>query len=175
MSKKSFSWKEQLQVGDRGEELLMEHYPSPLVVYPEHRADFRRLSDGKLIELKTDTYGLDKTENLFIERWGNIEQRKPGGPFRARKDRVPVFIYYFIRHNVWLEFDSKELCKLVERLTKKSKLVYIKSHGWAVAGYKVPIRDVLSIAQVHTFETPSVSGLADWRAFLERTEKEEGK
>jgi len=171
VSKKSFSWKEQLQVGDRGEELYMEHSPYPLVVYPKHKADFRRLSDGALVELKTDTYGLDKTENCFFERWGNLEKKKPGGPWRARKDSVSVFVYYFVRHNIWLEFNTKQLCSLLDKLTKKSKLIPVKTHGWIVLGYKVPIRDVLSIAQVHTFETPSVSGLADWRAFLERTEK----
>ena len=171
MSSKSFKWKDQLEVGSRGEELLMEHYPTPLVIYAAHRADFRRLSDGKLVELKTDTYSLEKTENIFAERWGNIEEKKPGGPWRARKDRVGVFIYYFSGHNVWLEWDTKELCKLLDKLTKKSKLVYIKSSGWCVAGYKVAIRDVLSIAKVHAFETPSVNGAADWQAFLLRTEK----
>ena len=71
-----------------------------------------------------------------MERWGNIEEKKPGGPWRARKDRVPVFCYMFVRHNVWLEWDTKELCKLFDKLTKKAKLVYIKSGGWAVAGWQ---------------------------------------
>lgn len=168
MNKKSFSWREQLQVGDRGEELLLEHYPSPLVVYPANKADFRRLSDGKLLELKTDTYSLEHTENCFFERWGNLDKTKPGGPWRARKDSVPIFIYYFVRHNIWLEWDTKELCKVLDKKCKKSKLIPVKTHGWAVLGYKVPILDVLSISQVHTFETSSVSGREEWEKFMRR-------
>ena len=149
----------------RGEELFMEYHPEPLVVYPKHAADFRRLSDGALVELKTDTYNLEHTKNCFFERWGNQEERKPGGPWRARKDRVKVFAYMFVRHNVWLEWDTKELCKRLDKLTKDMKLVYIKSSHWVVAGYKVPIADVLDIATVFTFETESVSGKAEAKKY----------
>jgi hypothetical protein len=168
---KTFTWREQLAVGDRGEELFMQHYPEPLTVFPEHRADFRRVSDGLLIELKTDTYSLEKTENCFMERWGDATREKVGGPWRSRRDRVPVFVYYFVRHNVWLEWNTKELCKLLERLTKKQSLIYIKNQGWLVQGYKVPIQSVLHLATVHTFKHAGIDGAKEWKAFLKRTEK----
>jgi len=166
MKGRTFTWKEQLAVGDRGEELVMQYYPEALTVYPEHKADFRRVSDGKLVELKTDTYSLEKTDNCFFERWGDVEKKAPGGPWRARRDRVPVFIYYFVRHNVWLEWDTKKLCTRLDRLTKKQGLIYIKSNGWVVQGYKVPIQAVLDLADVYTFEHGGINGSKEWDIFM---------
>lgn len=175
---KSFSWQEQLAVGSRGEALFAEYYPEPVTVFAPHKADFRRVSDGALIELKTDDYNLEKTENFFFERYGNLERTKPGGPWRARKDRVSVFVYYFVRHNIMFEFETKALCKVLEKLTKKMGLICVKSQGWAVLGWKVPIADVLEAMKfgeekygVFGFKHAGIDGQKEWKAFKERAAK----
>lgn len=137
MKNKQFDWQTQLHLGNRGEELFMEYYHEPLIVYPEHKADFKRLSDGKLVELKTDSYNMDKTPYFFFERWSDVHKKKPGGPWRSTRDRVGVFVYMFVRHNVYYEFDSKELVARLNRLTSKQGLVYVKNKAWVTGGYKV--------------------------------------
>ena len=72
-----------------------------------------------------------------------MEKTKPGGPWRARKDRVGIFVYYFVRHNLMFEFNTKSLCKVLEKLTKKKGFICVKNRGWAVLGWKVSIPRVL--------------------------------
>jgi hypothetical protein len=153
MTDSKWDFKKQLTVGDRGEELFMEHYHSPLIVYPEHKADFKRVSDGKLVELKTDTYNMEKTPNFFWERWGDVHKEKPGGPWRALADRVPIFVYMFVRHNVYYEFsDLKALCKLLDQLTEKKGMIYIKNRNWITGGYAIPRELVKHLYKEHRFE-----------------------
>lgn len=195
---KVFDWKEQLQVGDRGQELFAQYYPHPVTIFPEHKADFRRVTDGALVELKSDTYSLEKTDNFFFERWGDISRTKPGGPWRARRDRVSVFVYYYVRHNLMFEFESKSLCKVLDKLTKKLSPICIKSNGWAVLGFKVPILSVLAELvraelskartsgpdmlgtmesggaqySVYGFKHADIDGEAEWQKFLSKDRKD---
>lgn len=152
---KVFDFKEQLVMGSRGEELFMEYYHSPLVVYPEHKADFKRISDGKLVELKCDSYNLLKTPNFFFERWSDVHKEKPGGPWRARKDRVGVYCYMFVRHNVYFEFeDVKALTDILDKLTAGKGMIYVKNKGWVTGGYIVPRDAVAHLYKEHRF-TPA--------------------
>lgn len=149
---KSFGWKEQLKVGTRGEELFIQNYHSPLVIVPEHKVDFRRVTDGKTIELKTDTYNIAKTPNFFWERFSDVHKKTPGGPWRARKDRVDIYCYYFVRHNLYFEFtDIKRLCKELEKLTKRQGLVFVKNRAWITGGYTVPREKVAHLYTEHQF------------------------
>jgi hypothetical protein len=141
--KKKWDFRDQLVVGSRGEELFLQHYHSPLVIYPEHRADFKRVSDGALVELKSDTYNIDKTPYFFMERWSDFHQKKPGGPWQSREKRVDVFCYLFVRHNIYYEFnDLKVLTKELDKLTDKQGMVFVKNKGWVTAGFKV-LREAL--------------------------------
>ena len=152
----TFDWKTQLVVGSRGEELILANYHEPLVIYPENKADFRRLSDRKLVELKSDSYNLSKTEFMFFERFSDITEKtakKAGGPWRARRDRVGVFVYYFARHNTYYNFeDVKGLCARLDKLTKKQGLIAIKNRAWITGGYKVRRDLVEDLATIHVFD-----------------------
>lgn len=143
MSKSDWNFKKQLLVGDRGEELFLQYYPNPVEVYPGREYDFTCKKTGAKIELKTDTYNMDKTPNFFLERYSDINRKTPGGPWRSYEDKVDIFCYYFVRHNIWFQFNNLEL--LIERLnilTKKKGLIYVKNQGWVTGGYTVP-RDKL--------------------------------
>lgn len=148
------SFWDSLKVGTRGEELLIQHYHEPLVVIPDRYADFRRVTDGKTVELKTDTYNVTKTQNYFFERYSDFHKKTPGGPWRARKDRVGVFVYYFVRSNLYFNFeDVKALCKEIERIVKRKKqgLILVKNRGYITAGYTIPRDSLAHLCTEHTF------------------------
>ena len=139
MSKdKAWTFQEQLTIGNRGEELFLERYPRKLEIYPGREYDFTVKSSREKLELKTDTYNINKSDNFFFERFSDVHKETPGGPWRAHKDKIDIFCYYFVRHNIWFEFrDIPALVKELNSLTKSSGLVYIKNRGWITGGYKV--------------------------------------
>lgn len=132
-----FDFKEQLKIGNRGENLFLDLYPSWELVKENH-ADFRCTDTGDLIELKTDTYGHDKTPNFFIERYSNYQRKTPGSIWQAHKNGASRFYYYFINSNVYYEFlDIKKVIDRVEKLCENQGYVLIPNKGWTTAGWKV--------------------------------------
>lgn len=165
----TFTFKDQLVVGDRGEELFQQYYPTKLELYPGREYDFTCTETGKTVELKTDTYSLFKTENFFMERYSDIDKKedKPGGPWRALKDNVNLFCYMFVRENVYFEFDITQ--KLIDRLdeyTERKGLVYIKNRGWITGGYKVPRKIVEEFYIARGFLHNGIDGHANLQEIL---------
>lgn len=138
----TFDFKQQLAVGNKGEKWFTENYHSPLVLIPEHYADFKRISDGRIVELKTDTYSLAKTPNFFIERYSDFHKKSPGGIWQSKEKRVQVFCYLFINDGVYYEFDLralvKELTPIADELEAKGKFRWIKNRAWVTAGFPYP-------------------------------------
>jgi len=148
----NWDFKAQLEVGDRGEQLFLEHYPRKLTIYPERAYDFT-CSSGAKIELKTDTYNMEKTENFFMERYSDVHRETVGGPWRAAGDDVDIFCYYFVRHNTWFQFnDIPALVERLNELTTGKGLVYIKNRGWVTGGYKVKRDELEDLFDVWEFE-----------------------
>jgi hypothetical protein len=150
---KVHDFQEQLALGRRGEELFLEHYREPLALATVYSHDFVRLTDGAKLELKLDDYNPDKYPNFFLERWGNLEEKKPGGPWRARRDRIDVFIYYFVRANIYYEFtDLDRLLKHVERNESSYRVINVKNKGWITQGYLVPREELSEYYEKYTLE-----------------------
>lgn len=150
---KRWDFKEQLQLGDRGEQLFLERYPRKLEIFPGREYDFTVKSSREKLELKTDSYNMDKSDNFFFERFSDVARETPGGPWRAAKDSVDIFCYYFVRHNLWFEFrDLPALTKKLDEMTKKQGLVYIKNRGWTTAGYKVNRESLSEFYSVWQFD-----------------------
>lgn len=150
----AFDFKTQLEVGSRGEELFLERYPTKLIVHPHHAYDFDCERTGRKIELKTDTYNIHKTSNFFMERYSDVHKKSPGGVWQSIEKGVDTFCYYFVRHNVWFQFDDLPL--LIDRLndlTKKQGLVYIKNKGWVTAGYKIARDDLADLFDVWSWDS----------------------
>lgn len=149
----SFDFNIQLTVGSRGEELFLERYPSELIVHPEHAYDFDCVKTGAKIELKTDTYDINKTDNFFIERYSDVHKKSPGGVWQSYEKGVTIFCYYFVRNNIWFQFN--DLPKLITRLndlTANQGMIYIKNKGWVTAGFKVNRDDLSDLFDVWEFE-----------------------
>lgn len=138
MSKKLFDFKAQMNIGDKGESDFMRFYADlKPVKSPDRAADFI-LSDGKTVELKTDTYGMDETANFFMEIFSDSRTGSIGGPYRALKDNIDYFVYYFKKDGTFFWFDTKTLCDTMTLIGTKCKTRDIRNKGWTAQGHLVP-------------------------------------
>jgi len=152
MTNKTWSFKEQLVVGDRGQELFLQHYPKQLDIHPGRDGDFIERNSGKKIELKTDTYNMEKTPNFFIERYSDVDKKSPGSVWQARAHGCEIFCYMFVRHNIWFQFNDLE--KLEDRLnslTEGKGLIYIKNRGWVTGGITIPRNALSDLYNIYEF------------------------
>jgi hypothetical protein len=138
-----FDWQDQLEVGDVGETDFLRYYKK---LAPKKSKDLTVdfwLKGGLSVELKTDTYDMAKTSNFFMELYGN-EQKKLGGPWRAKQDCVNLFVYYFKHNKTFFWFDPLTLTEVVDKIIQSKKLspVKIVNDGWAAEGYKIARTDV---------------------------------
>ncbi len=130
-----FDFNEQLDIGAAGEALFHKIYP-PLKKADGIKYDFEL--NGKSVELKTDSYSMDKTPNFFMEKIGNIDYNKVGGPWRAAKDDVDFFVYMFWPQKRCFWFRSKQLVEFLDEYCKDLYQVKIPNKGWTTSGFKVP-------------------------------------
>ena len=131
---KVFSFKEQLGVGATGERMFIEFYggtPSE-----DRKYDISH-TDGK-IELKTDTYSMEKTGNFFMEKFGSIEDSKIGGPWRAAQDDIDFFVYFYVTDKTFFWFKSKQLVEFLEKYTATLKAKTVRNKAYTTLGYAVP-------------------------------------
>jgi len=151
MSAKTFGFKNQQNVGDKGESDFKESYKSLSPIKSEERAIDFHLNTGESVEVKTDTYPMEKTANFFMETVSNSESGKLGGPFRARQDGVKFFVYYYLNNKQFFWFDTIKLCEKLEQLIaeKKYKIKSIKNKTWLTLGYAVPRADLESVLLKH--------------------------
>lgn len=149
---KVFDFQKQLRLGERGEQLFMEHYPKKLMIHPERDGDFIEINSGKKIELKSDSYNMEKTENFFFERFSNIETETPGSVWQAASHGCEIFCYQFVRHNVWFQFnDIPKLVTRLEEILGDRSLIWIKNKGWITGGFKVRREDLADLYTVWEF------------------------
>lgn len=135
-----FDFRRQLNVGNDGEALFKQHYADLKPVKSVDRSADFILGDGKKVELKTDTYGMEKTPNFFMEIYGQIEEGKLGGPWRAQQDAVEYFVYHYVRDKAFFWFETETLCAALDEmiLNKTVKSRDIKNRTWVTRGYLVP-------------------------------------
>jgi hypothetical protein len=142
VGRKVFTFKEQIEVGNKGEAWLKANYhmqPLQKLDYKSAIGDFMR-PDGKIIEIKTDTYPLARTQNFFLEYYSNLQKKSIGGPWRTFEHGADIFLYLFSSDNVY--FESTNVLSLVreaDEIIKRKKLrqVYIHNQGYTTTGYKV--------------------------------------
>ena len=152
MSKRVFQFNSQLQVGNIGEQFFLDNYPATLEKFSGRECDFKLVETGGLIEVKTDTYDAEKTENFFFERWSNQEKKTPGGPWRAKKDKIDIFCYLFINNKLCYEFGNmRGLVKRLNWLIKKIPPTEVKNRGFVTIGYKVPRKDLEGLYHLWDF------------------------
>ncbi len=135
MPSEIFGFKKQLSVGSTGENLFLKYYKDGA-----SKADgriFDLLYKGKTVELKTDTYPMQKTENYFMERYGSIEDKKEGGPWRAANDKVDYFVYFYLANKTFFWFESEPLVKFLNVHTPTLKCKTVANRGYTTMGFPV--------------------------------------
>lgn len=132
---KTFDFKEQLKIGDRGEKIFLELYPD---AKKEDTKKYDFSFRGKTVELKTDTYKMEDTPNLFMEHIADIKTGKMGGPWRALGDEVDYFVYMYLNEKVCYWFEPKPLVEFLEEYIKTVGYKTIRNKAWTSRGYTVP-------------------------------------
>jgi len=149
---RTFDFQEQLKVGTRGEELLLEYYPEKLKIWEGRDGDFITES-GIKIELKADSYNMDKTPNMFIEKYSDFDKKTPGSIWQAAGHGCKRFIYYFVRHNTWFECnDIPGLCKFIDDTYGHKGFILIKNKGWRTAGWAIPRTNLMPFFKEYKFD-----------------------
>lgn len=133
---KTFSFKEQLDIGTKGENMFLKYYPNA-TKSPVRAHDFNL--DGKKIELKTDTYPFSKTDNFFIERYSDYNKLKDGSVWQSA--HCDYFVYYFINEGIFFWFDMTKFREFLDKYIEGKSYVLIKNKGWTALGYKVNRED----------------------------------
>lgn len=153
---KLYGFKEQLGLGDESEVLFVQTFA---LQYPGiKKATTRKYdfdSDSGKLELKTDRYDVNRTENVFIERWSVLEQAKPGGPYQALTNGADHFIYWFHGQDWCLDCDDlKALIAILDSM--HYPMIQVKNKGYVGGGYKVPLELYRRLACVHTIHKAEV-------------------
>lgn len=123
------------------------------------KADFRIRDSSSYVEIKTESYCLSgkhgrHTQNLFMERYSDVDKQSPGGPWQA-VSKCKYFISFFPCCKTFYFFETKKLVRALDKLieTKQVKSIRIPNktgdNKWTTLGYPVPIE--LLEAQVFIF------------------------
>ncbi len=133
LHKKTFDFQEQMALGDKGEQDFLKYYKgakkSPVRA---HDFDFQ----GKKVELKTDYYKFEDTNNFFIERYSDYDKLKDGSVWQS--EHCDFFVYYFIHEKIFFWFDTKTLKTFLDGYIKDKSYIIIKNRAWNALGYKIP-------------------------------------
>lgn len=141
MNEKVFDFNEQERRGKEGELDIIKAWPNLFKWSDVNEYDLIYTANNKTVEVKTEVgYTLKKTQNFFMEKYSNNITYKYGGPWRARKDNVDIFISYFIQDKTLFWFDDvKSLVNKCEEGIREYNLSprYIKNKGYYTVGFPI--------------------------------------
>ena len=135
-----------LKTGQAGEllwsSLIKEFYPEYKLDHNDGRKhDFTLRSPfGPFtLELKTDSYDMTKTQNVFMEKYSNWDKKSPGGPWQSQSKNIDLYCYWHPTNRIMLTYNVNLLVSRLEELNiKDSKLIPIMNRGFITKGAKVP-------------------------------------
>jgi hypothetical protein len=139
----AFDFRSQLGIGQMGEAMFYEAHEGKLVRTDGRKGDFVCSLSGDKYELKCDTWDMNKTPNLFIERYSDEAKGTPGGPWQALEHGARYFVYMFAPNLTYFQFETAELVAKLEEIIPTLKPFPVQNKGYVTLGYRVP-RDLLS-------------------------------
>lgn len=146
------SFKKSLTIGALGETLYFQAHNGKLERLDGLKADFRCMETGDLYELKTDTYSMDSTPNMFIERYSDNIKRNPGGPFQSKVNGCKYFTYFYVQNLTLFTFLTQSLIDRIEQLAPQLRVMFIQNKSWVTEGYLVPRTLIEDLAKIETLE-----------------------
>lgn len=133
---KIHSFQDSLKRGKKAESEFYSLLEDKIEQLDGYAADFKVRKNGKLLELKQDTYDPDKTPNFFMERYSYAEQ--PGGPWQSQTKSIDYYIYWFKQTNDFYVFKVDSLVKKLEELAPTLRTVKVYNTAHVTTGYLVP-------------------------------------
>lgn len=124
--------------GKQGEALFTELWHEPLERLDGRKHDFKLIGTGETLELKTDSYDVNKTPNFFLELYSDVAKNKPGGPWQARKNGTKYWVYFFSTNLIAYQFKTEELAEWLDLHWKDYDPISIYNRVWITSGIKVP-------------------------------------
>lgn len=146
-----FNFDDQRRIGDVGESDFVKVYKDlePKKSETDFRIDFT-LNNGLTVELKTDSYDMNKTPNFFMEQM-TISGNKSslGGPWRSKDHNVDYFVYYFLNNRVFFWFKPITLCEFLDKFVEEYRMKPIsipnrdnRGGYYEAVGFKIPRESV---------------------------------
>lgn len=126
-----------------GELRFLKRYSHVLTKTDGRKGDFRIISNGDLVELKTEFYSAVRriqgyTDNFFIERYSR--EGVDGGPWQALSGGSKWYFHLYVNCNsLFGTNDIPQLISKVEHLVKQYdlSLVPIKNLSYVTEGYLI--------------------------------------
>jgi hypothetical protein len=138
-----------LDRGKKGENLLIAHYYEPLIASTDYAYDFRTINSKLKVELKSDYWDMNNTENFFFERWSDVGRQTLGGPWRAVHSKVDRFVYLFVKNQTFYEFTNiRALCARIEMGITPKMIHHVKNKNWITEGFLIPRETVEDLCTV---------------------------
>lgn len=114
-------------------------------IYPElSRTDGMNgdhtFKDGSLLELKTDSY---TSENFFIELFGNIRKKSPGGVHQAKENGCKYFMFYFPNLKLTYLMLVDEMLEVIDAIKDGKRKLKIKNKTHSSEGFTVNRKEFL--------------------------------
>lgn len=135
-----FNFAKQKKLGQKGEKIFQFLFPE-LVKGDGDIVDF--YWGEKTLELKSESYSTNETPNFFIEKYGNIERKTLGGPYKALKNNIDYYIHFFVPSGEYFVFYNKDLKELIKITEKGNYRVHkTPNAGWESYGKLVVRKDV---------------------------------
>ncbi len=138
--------------GQKGEKLFLELNLDKLDAADGYKFDFTLKDSDRKVELKSDYYDSDKTENFFMERYSNFQDKSNGGVWQSAENGVHYYVYFFVKNKHAYVFKVKDLVKKLNEICDEKDLIFIPNKTWVTAGYKVNrklLEDVLLQEKVY--------------------------
>ena len=128
-------------VGEKGVNLCTWLWPDNFKKGPEKGHDMECIQTGLRIEVKADQYlfqlgassmypadydcafnGSKRSGNFFIERLGNVEEKRLGGPWKAKADGCTLYFYMFIYELVMWSIHNDDLFNFMKNFDRLPSL-----------------------------------------------------
>ena len=150
------SFKDSLAKGKTGESLFLSLFPK-LKQLSGRKSDFCNPRTGLLIELKSDFYNMEHTENFFIELYSDIDRKKVGGPRQAAEHGTDLWAYLYMENSAVFFFKVSALVRWLDQNESKYKPLRIMNKGWITSGILVKRDDLKHLYKKITFKQKSLA------------------
>ena len=152
MARPPFNFQDQLRVGEVGE----AEYSKAFAHFGWKKSKDRKydfvLGDEdsdikpKTLEIKTDTYRMEKTPNFFMEQLTVTNKSAIlGGPWRSKEHKADYFVYFFLSNRTMFWFSPVPLCEFLDKYIAENSLRPISipnvdrfGGSYEAQGFKIP-------------------------------------